>query len=268
MNTDYVHGYSERESGRLEDQANCLNDILHRDTIFPKGSLVLEAGCGVGAQTKIVAPRNSDSKFISIDISPESVMKAEAMVKSMNIGNVEFRVGDIFNLEFPDRYFDHVFVCFVLEHLSHPLDALKSLKRVLKKGGSITLIEGDHGSAYFFPDSPFARKAIGAQVELQSRSGGNALIGRQLYPLITMAGFSKCHVTPKIVYADSSRPDMVEAFTRKTFTAMIEGIREKVIADRIIDEETFDRGVRDLYRTAGSDGVFCYTFFKGIAFNI
>jgi hypothetical protein len=35
MNTDYVHGYTEKEIIRLEDQAHCLNEILHHDSIFP-----------------------------------------------------------------------------------------------------------------------------------------------------------------------------------------------------------------------------------------
>jgi hypothetical protein len=68
-----------------------------------------------------------------------------------------------------------------------------------------------------------------------------------------------------MVYVDSSRPDLVDGFTRKTFTAMIEGVRESAIAAGLIDAEGFDAGLRDLYRTAESDGVFCYTFFKGVA---
>lgn len=35
----------------------------------------------------------------------------------------------------------------------------------------------------------------------------------------------------------------------------------------MIDAETFDAGIRDLYRSAEDDGVFCYTFFKGTAVN-
>ena len=68
-----------------------------------------------------------------------------------------------------------------------------------------------------------------------------------------------------MVYVDSSRPDLVEGFTRRTFTAMIEGVRDTAIATGLITAETFDAGIRDLYRTAEADGVFCYTFFKGIA---
>ena len=47
----YVHGYSQWESERLRDQAGTLAELLHRDTHYPAGRKVLEAGCGVGAQT-------------------------------------------------------------------------------------------------------------------------------------------------------------------------------------------------------------------------
>ena len=67
-----------------------------------------------------------------------------------------------------------------------------------------------------------------------------------------------------MVYVDSSRPDLVDGFTRKTSTVMIEGVREAAIEARITDPEAFDAGVRALKRTAEADGVFCYTFFKGV----
>jgi ubiquinone/menaquinone biosynthesis C-methylase UbiE len=264
VNNDYVHGYSSKESRRLEDQANCLSQLLHHDSLFPAGSLILEAGCGTGAQTRILAPQNPECRFISIDISDESLQKADSLIRSLNITNVEFQKGDIFNLQFQEDSFDHVVVCFVLEHLSFPVNALLALKKVLKTGGTITVIEGDHGSAYFHPYSRDAQEAINAQVRIQSLAGGDACIGRQLYPLLVRSNFTNCRVSPRMVYVDSSKPEFVEGFTKNTFTAMIEGIRDKVIERAVMDITQFDKGVQDLYRTAATDGVFCYTFFKGI----
>ena len=68
-----------------------------------------------------------------------------------------------------------------------------------------------------------------------------------------------------MVYVDGSRPDLIDGFTRKTFTAMIEGVRDQSIAEGLLSAEAFDAGTRDLHRTAAADGVFCYTFFKGVA---
>jgi SAM-dependent methyltransferase len=264
MSETYVHGYQAREIERLHDQAGTLVELLHCDTAYPRESTVLEAGCGVGAQTVTLARRSPDARFTSVDVSAGSIAEAERRTDQAGLANVEFRQADIFDLPFGTESFDHVFVCFVLEHLSRPVDALAALDRVLKPGGTITVIEGDHGSAYFHPDSPAAHAAIRCQVELQRQAGGNALIGRQVYPLMAGAGFDDVSVTARMVYVDASRPNLVDGFTRKTFTAMIEGVREQAIAAGMIEPSTFDAGVRDLHRTTEEDGVFCYTFFKGV----
>jgi ubiquinone/menaquinone biosynthesis C-methylase UbiE len=231
------------------------------------GSLILEAGCGVGAQTKIIAPANPCSKFVSIDISLESVIQAEAMAQKLGIANVELKQADIFNLPFENNHFDHLFVCFVLEHLSHPINALVELKRVLKPGGTIMVIEGDHGSTYFHPDSEEAREAVNCQVMLQKMNGGNANIGRQIYPLLHETGFQNIDVSPRMVYVDDSKPELVEGFTRNTFSAMIEGIAPNAIAANLISAERIQKGVADLYRTTDGGGTFCYTFFKGTGYK-
>lgn len=263
---DYVHGYSGGESARLVDQATTLTDLLHRDTVYPAGSLVLEAACGVGAQTVTLATRSGGARILAVDISAESLAAARRRVKSAGVENVVFQQADLYTLPFPPETFDHVFVCFVLEHLSRPREAIAGVTRVLKRGGTLTVIEGDHGSVYFHPESPDARRAIQCLIDLQARAGGDSLIGRSLYPLLLgQAGLEDVHVSPRMVYVDASRPDLVDGFTRKTFTAMVEGVRDRAVASGMIDEDAWTRGIRDLHRTAEADGTFCYTFFKAVA---
>jgi 2-polyprenyl-3-methyl-5-hydroxy-6-metoxy-1,4-benzoquinol methylase len=265
MNEAYVHGYNEEEAVRLHDQANALTDLLHCDTIFPEGAKVLEAGCGVGAQTVILAPKNPKVDFLSIDRAVASLAEAARKIKQAGIRNVRFLPMDIYQMDFPPKSFDHVFVCFVLEHLANPALALDCLKLVLKPGGTITVIEGDHGSAYFYPRSEAAQRAIQCQVELQRKAGGNALIGRELFPLLSKAGFLSVRVSPRTVYVDASRPRLQQGFIKETFTAMIAGIQQDAIEAGLIDATLMEQGIKDLYRTAEPDGVFSYTFFKAMA---
>lgn len=265
MTANYVHGYSARESERLVDQATTLVELLHHDTAYPAGARVLEAGCGVGAQTVTLARHSPGAAITSIDRSAESLEQARAAVAAAGHRNVTFRQADIFALPYAPASFDHVFVCFVLEHLADPVGALRALKAVLKPGGSITVIEGDHGSTYFHPDSAAAARAVQCLVTLQAEAGGNALIGRQLYPLLAQAGLRDVRVSPRMVYVDGSRPALIEGFTRRTFTAMVAGVRQAAVARGLMSAAEFDRGVADLERTAAPDGVFCYTFFKAVA---
>jgi SAM-dependent methyltransferase len=257
----YVHGYDPRESARLHDQAGSLVELLHHDTRYPPGSRVLEAGCGVGAQTVTLVANSPEAHFTCIDVSAESLAAAAS-----KIDGPQFLQADIFDLPFAPDSFDHVFVCFVLEHLARPVEALRALQGVLKPGGTLTVIEGDHGSAYFHPDSAAAHDAIRCLVMLQ-RESGDSESGRRLYPVLREAGLEDVAVSPRMVYVDDSRPRLVDGFTRKTFTAMIEGVREPAIAAGLIGADRFDQGIRDLYRTAEGGGTFCYTFFKGVGLN-
>jgi SAM-dependent methyltransferase len=289
---NYVHGYSGKEHQRLYDQAGTLTEILHgidpnvgtahlrcptggragartyiERTIYPKGSKVLEAGCGVGAQTIILAKNNPKASITSVDIFPESLEKARKLIRKCRVRNVEFRIGDIYDLPFHDNTFDHIFVCFVLEHLKEPVKALKNLKKVLKKGGTITVIEGDHETSLFWPYSDAAMKTIRCLIDVQKRLGGDSLIGRRLYPLLKQAGFRDINVVPRPVYADEGRPRMVDGFTKKTYIAMVEGVKKQALDYGMISKREWDKGIKDLKKSAKAGGEFYYTFFKGMAFK-
>lgn len=144
----------------------------------------------------------------------------------------------------------------MLEHLRDPLAALESLRRVLEEGGSITVIEGDHGSCYFYPETEESVKAWECLIECQTGLDCNPMIGREIYPLLKNSGFESVQVSPKIVYVDASKPDLVEGFNKKTIIAMVEGVKEQAISSGMMDKESWEKGINDLYKTTESDGVF------------
>lgn len=263
----YIHGYSKTEANRLGDQASTLATYLHYDSCFPVGSTALEVGCGIGAQTKILAAKNPDVHFTSIDIDELSLRRATCEIERLGFSNVHFQQADIFDLPFPPSSFDHVFCCFVLEHLPDPCIALKLLKKVLKCGGTLTVIEGDHGSFLSYPETEESRRTVQCLVELQAKAGGNALIGRQLSALLRRVGFEKVWVSPRQIYADAGRPEIVEGFSKKTFIAMVDGVKDKAIRHGLISKSSWEKGIADLYEATGQYGSFSYTFFKAIAEN-
>lgn len=261
----YVHGYSERETERLYDQADTVKELLHYDTAYPAGSRVLEAGCGVGAQTLTLAEKSPRAHILSVDISQESLSKAQSLIREKGLLNVAFERADIFSLPFGEASFDHVFLCYVLEHLGEPERALASLRGVLKAGGSLTAIEGDHGSCTFHPETDASLRAWNCLIQVQASLGGNSLIGRQLFPLLDRAGFRNLGVSPRMVYIDRSKPDLMDGFVNKTIIPMVEGVKEPALRMGLIDELTWQKGIRDLHKISeNAEGTFCYTFFKAV----
>ncbi|GAA1591701.1 methyltransferase domain-containing protein [Kribbella sancticallisti] len=265
MGTDYVHGYTAAETRRLTDQARTLADLLHAGTQYEAGARVLDVGCGVGAQTVRLVTGSPGIELVSVDISEDSLAQAKARVAAeAPNAQVEWHLGDLLDLPFEDGSFDHLFVCFVLEHLPEPQQALKTLRRLIRPGGTITLIEGDYGSAFFHPRSDAAQVLIDCLTDLQALAGGDALIGRRVQPLLAAAGYADVRAWPCTVYADETLPHLVDGFTRKTFIAMVESVRERSIAAGLRTPEQWREGIRDLERAAEPGGTFHYTFFKAV----
>ncbi|HEY0475394.1 MAG TPA: methyltransferase domain-containing protein [Kribbella sp.] len=266
MGTDYVHGYTADETRRLSDQANTLADLLHGDTQYEAGSRVLEVGCGVGAQTVQLVTRSPGIELTSVDISEDSLAQAKARVAAEAPGAlVDWQLGDLLELPFEDGQFDHLFICFVLEHLREPREALVALRRLVRPGGSITVIEGDHGSAFFHPRSDDAQAVVDCLIDLQAAAGGDSLIGRQLQPLLVSAEYHDVRAWPCTMYADETLPHLVDGFTRKTFIAMVGSVRARAVAAGLRTPDQWELGIRALERAAEPGGTFHYTFFKAVA---
>ena len=63
--------------------------------------------------------------------------------------------GDVYRLPFPDRSFDAIFVCAVLQQVADPLRALVEARRVARSGAVIGVADADWGSAVIAPDDPW-----------------------------------------------------------------------------------------------------------------
>ena len=262
----YVHGYTDRETQRLLEQSLILEDLLHEGTRFAPGSRVLEIGCGVGAQTSILARRNPGIHLTSIDISEESVEKATGLVSELGLKNVTVKQADLFDHGFEKAAFDHIFICFVLEHLKEPAKALGLAKELLAKGGSLTVIEGDHGSGFWTPESLPSRLVWKGLIDSQYNLGHDPNIGRRLYPLLMESGFEPQYVEPRAVYADRSDPVLLDGVVNKIIVPMVFSAEQQVLEEKLVDQTHWEQGLKDLSAVSSHmEGTFFYTWFKGLA---
>ena len=262
----YVHGYSERETQRLYEQALILEEILHTGTKFPAGAKVLEAGCGVGAQTRLLVKRSPEAEFTCIDISEKSLASAKKLKEQTSFENVTFRHANIHSLDFSDETFDHVFICFVLEHLDDPVAALTELKRVLKFGGTITCIEGDHGSCFWHPETPESIEAWNGLIIAQRAQGHDPNIGRCLTPLLTEAGFDVKTCKPTWLEADRLKSNLRDGMVNHIIVPMVQSAEKQILEENLVPADIYMQGIADLKRVDQIlEGTFFYTWCKAVA---
>ncbi|MEX2642688.1 MAG: class I SAM-dependent methyltransferase [Acetobacterales bacterium] len=109
-----------------------------RETGWPAtglaGELILEAGCGAGRFTEILAA--TGGSILAIDFSSAVDVAAE---QNRDCVNVAFAQADILDLPYPDGVFDRVFCHGVLQHTPDPAVAFRSLHRVLRPGGRMSI---------------------------------------------------------------------------------------------------------------------------------
>ena len=100
---------------------------------------ILDAGVGTGRNIPFYPP-NAD--IVGIDFSPAMLARAQRRARTFG-SNVRFRRMDVTQLAFPDNHFDSGIASFLFCVLpdEQQLSGLKELRRVVKPGGLIRLLE-------------------------------------------------------------------------------------------------------------------------------
>ncbi|MBK8397028.1 MAG: class I SAM-dependent methyltransferase [Leptospiraceae bacterium] len=220
MKNEYIHTYEESEQQRLVAQAEFLAPYTHPFLSFEPTDSILEIGCGVGAQMKIILEKRKLKKLTGIDLEPKQIEKAKTLLyNQINQGKVELTVGSGINLPYADGSFDVVYIFFVLEHFIDPKSILKEIKRVLKPNGKFYCTEVFNAGTYIYPDNPFLVNYWKKFNDLQTAIGGNPHIGIELSNLCIDSGF----IIDKFV---STAPlldkRMIDSTERKRFLNMWE----------------------------------------------
>ena len=187
MADQYLHGQHARVLAShawrtAENSAAYLLEYLEEDMD------VLDVGCGIGSISVDLAERLPRGRVLGVDIAPEPLDQAADYAVARGIENVEFEVGDAYDLDHGDGSFDIVHAHQLLQHLKNPLAAIVEMKRVLRRGGLLALREADYGAMAWYPEVGLAAwHKLYRQVSTHHGVQPNA--GRRLLEWVHAAGF-------------------------------------------------------------------------------
>jgi len=201
MNKGFEAALAER---RATDYADFLIPCLKPDF------RMLDVGCGSGTITLGLA--ESAGHVVGVDQDDGDFADARRYAAEHHVENVEFRVGDVYVLDFPDDHFDACLCHSMLETLDRPLDGLVELKRVLKPGGVLGVACVEYGGLILAgPESELLERfyAIRERVWLLE-TAADPYLGRRLRGLLERAGFED--VTAASKYHSYGTADAVKAF--------------------------------------------------------
>jgi ubiquinone/menaquinone biosynthesis C-methylase UbiE len=211
--TVYLHGYSSKEQQRLYHQADFLKDFIYEGVDFTNNKKLLEVGCGVGAQTKILIEKFPHLKIDGIDISPvQLATAAQHLQNEVANGQVDLRLANAEKMSGLPTDYDSAFLCWFLEHVPKPLKVLKETHQRLKPGAKIYCSEVQNASFFVDPYSPMILKYWFEFNDFQWMSQGHPFIGAQLGNLLLEAGFHDIKLEARPFFFDSSRPEKRKEF--------------------------------------------------------
>ena len=198
----YIHGTTPDEQDRLA-LLNRLTNVPFLDSLNLCGDeQVLEVGSGLGILAAEVARQVPHGSVVGLEYSGDQLAKA----KSLANPNLSFRQGDAHQLPFEVNSFDVVYCRYVLEHVAKPDAVLAEMHRVLKPGGRALAQENNILILELYPVCPAFDHIWRQFAVLQGRLGGDALIGKKLFPLFKQAGFEKIELSlqPEVHWSESS----------------------------------------------------------------
>jgi len=158
---------------------------------------VLDAGCGTGTITLGLA--ETVGHVVGVDSSGEEFADAQRYAADHNIENVEFRVGSVYALDFPDDHFEASLCHSMLETLAYPLDGLIEIKRTLKPGGVLGVACVEYGGLILTgPNDQLLRRFYDIRERVwQLENAADPYRGRLLRGLLERAGFDRVVATSK-----------------------------------------------------------------------
>ncbi len=107
------------------------------------GEQVLDVGCGTGTLAMEVARRvGRTGRVVGVDPGTEQIARARSKAARRHVP-IEFHLGVIEHLAFPDQTFDVVFSTLMMHHLPDSLkrQGLAEIARVLKPGGRLVIAD-------------------------------------------------------------------------------------------------------------------------------
>ncbi|KAG1785790.1 UbiE family methyltransferase [Suillus plorans] len=243
----YIHGHHESVL-RSHNWRTAQNSASYLLPCIQPNMHILDIGCGPGTITLDFATLVGPTGHITgIEPFPGDILtQARETATSRGITNVEFKTGDIFQLEelFKNRKFDIVHVHQVLQHIDRERvsEALMQMKAVTKPGGIVAVRETDFAATTWFPASAGMTEWMDTYQLVARANGGETDAGRRLVSWALGAGFARDKITTSAGTWCYSTPDEREWWSRMwADRTLSSNFKTTALKNGLVDEEKLNR---------------------------
>ena len=255
---EYVLGADDVELRRLELQNDLWRDAAHelwRRAGFESGQSVLDVGCGPGLATRELAQLVGPSgRILGIDNSVSYLDAARSHTPCDNSALIEYRHGDVQNLDTFGESFDDAFVRWVLCFVAEPEEVLSGVASALRTGGIVAIQDYYNWDARRLWPPCEAFEPFSEAVRMSAKiTGGDLDIGSKLPTMLHRCGFDVSEMYPLVRIA---RPGMP---LWSWFPSYVESFGRRLVEMNLLELEALVELQADLIRLADDPGAFFQT---------
>jgi arsenite methyltransferase len=219
----------QRQSGSGRGKVEHQLDLLE-----PRpGEHVLDLGCGSGVHSRLIASRVSPGGLVvGVDAEPEAIELARKLSEDEGAPPaLTFQVADAHRLPFENDSFDAVICISVLAFCEDPLRVLADVRRVLRPGGRLLLVNSDEDTRIFNSrDRALGRRVLRTIADRAS----DPWAGRRLAGLLTAAGFT--------IAREEVLTDVEDEFgPGRSGYVLAHALRRHVVGTGTVTPEEYDR---------------------------
>ena len=155
------------------------------------GMRLIDCGCGPGSITVDLAQAVAPGEAIGIDLRGDALTQGRTLARERGIANVTFQTASVYQLPYANGSFDAAFACAVLQHLAHPVAALQEMRRVLKPGAVIGIVDGSSPITFRYPTNVLLDAWDKLRALEREYNAGRPSDALQLRALLREAGFAR-----------------------------------------------------------------------------
>lgn len=238
---NYPLAANAEEIKRLRIQAESLAGeaaVLLQRIGVEAGMSCLDLGCGAGGITDLMAARvGPGGRVVGLDVDEFSLAAARAWAAGLELGNVVFQSGSLFDNTLAPESFDLVHLRYVITTIGRHDEVVAAALRLVKPGGVLALQEADADGINAYPGHPAFSRLKEVLISVFDKVGADPIAGRQVFGLLRDAGLSEVDV--RVCTARARSHDEISDYLAQTVLS----VREAIFKFGLMTEAELDQAV-------------------------
>ncbi|UFH54543.1 class I SAM-dependent methyltransferase [Spirosoma sp. KNUC1025] len=237
------------------------NPVLERRTVenanqnllkfLRPGIHVLDVGCGSGAITRSIHEKVGATGFV-LGIDPNPNLIDQARQNAPDHAGLAFEQGDVYTFDTAER-FDVVTCSRTLQWLAQPKEALLNMKRFVKPGGFLSILDFNHEKLSWTPEPPMSMRLFyDAFLAWRKDAGFDNAIADHLDGLMRQIGFQSIQVEPQFEISRRGNADF--AVTSRLWAEVAELRGPQLVKAGYITEEQRLQAISEYDNWIQTDG--------------